>query len=135
MGFAAGNGFSGRQVLVADEDPDAVGFMIRALREDGHAVFHAYDGRSALRLCLALTQCDLLISNTKVDDVSGVELIAQLRAQLPDLPILYLANLARSTPEIERRLPADVPILREPFGAAELRAAVNGLLARDGGAR
>jgi hypothetical protein len=47
----------------------------------------------------------------------------------PGLPILNLANIGRSSPELERQLPPDVPILREPFTADELRAAVTQLLA------
>lgn len=61
----------------------------------------------------------------------GVDLIRQLREQLPDLPILYLANIGRSSPELEAQLPPDVSILREPFTADELRAAVRPFL-RDG---
>jgi DNA-binding response OmpR family regulator len=60
--------------------------------------------------------------------VAGLDLIHGLRAQLPKLPILYLANRGRSTAQLERRLPEDVPILREPFSARELRAAVRALL-------
>jgi CheY-like chemotaxis protein len=54
----------------------------------------------------------------------GVELIHQLRKRLPNLPILYLANVGRASSDLEAQLPADVPVLREPFTAEELRAAV-----------
>ena len=37
---------------------------------------------------------------------------------------IYLANTGRSSPELEAKLPADVPILREPFTAENLRATV-----------
>jgi DNA-binding response OmpR family regulator len=122
----------GRRILVADEDQAVVAFVMRTLREDGHAVFHAYDGLSAVQLAFALDQCHLVISNTKVDGTAGTDLIWQLRHQQPTLPILYMANTGRSTPEIESRLPADVPIQREPFTAAELRMCVNALLSGDG---
>lgn len=119
---------SGRHILVADEDPAVVAFVIHTLRSDGHAVFHAYDGRSAVELVYALGGCDLVISNTKVDGLAGIELIRQLRHDWPTLPIMYISNVGRSTPEIEAQLPADVPILREPFTAEQLRAAVGDLL-------
>jgi hypothetical protein len=41
---------------------------------------------------------------------------------------MYLANIDRSTPAIEARLPGDVPILREPFTADQLLAVVGRLL-------
>ena len=121
------------RVVVADEDPTVVAFIIATLRGDGHAVFHAYDVLSATQLAFALDPCHLVISNTKIQGVDGVELIQTLRKELPALPILYLANIGRSTPEVEAKLPPDVPILREPFTADKLRAAVTRLL--DGKAR
>ncbi len=60
--------------------------------------------------------------------VDGVDLIHRLRQKRPNLPILYLAHAGRSTPEVEAQLPANVPILREPFSEQELRDAVNRLL-------
>ena len=120
--------FTGRHIIVADEDPKMVHFVITTLREDGHAVFHAYDVLSATQLALALEPCDLVISNTKVEGADGIDLIQYLRKRKPGLPIVYLANIGRSTPEAEAQLPLDIPILREPFTAETLRGAVNGLL-------
>jgi DNA-binding response OmpR family regulator len=121
-------GFEGRYIVVADEDRIITNFVIETLLGDGHAVFLAYDGSSATRLALGLKVCHLVITNTRVAGQPGVELIRGLRHQLPWLPILYLANRRRSTPELERRLPKNVAILREPFTAGELRAAVGKLL-------
>jgi DNA-binding NtrC family response regulator len=69
-----------------------------------------------------------VISNTKVEGADGVELILYLRKRRPELPIIYLANLGRSTPEIEAKLPADIPILREPFTVENLRGTVAAML-------
>ncbi len=113
-----------RRIIVADEDPKVVQFVIRTLRHEGHSVFHAYDGMSAVELVFALDYCHLVISNTKVDGLPGIELIRMLRARLPNLPILYVANVVRSTPAIEAELPENVPIIREPFTADELRLSV-----------
>lgn len=121
-------GFDGRYIVVADEDKAVSGFVIETLLRDGHAVFHAYDGLSAMLLALNLKVCDLVISNTRVGGKAGIDLIRELRERLPSLAILYLANDGRSTPELERQLPKGVPILREPFGARDLRAAVRYLL-------
>ena len=120
----------GRQrILVADEDPKIVAFIIDALREDGHAVFHAYDAYSAAELAFTLGDAvDLVISNTRVKGTPGIELIYLLRSQMPDLPIMYIANIDRSTPAIEARLPRDVPVLREPFTEDQLRRQVRKLL-------
>jgi two-component system OmpR family response regulator len=120
--------FDGRFIVVADEDRAVAGLVIETLLDDGHAVFQAYDGLSAVELALGLKVCDLVISNTRIGGVAGLELIHELRAQLPDLPIVYLANQGRSWSGLERQLPDDVPVLREPFTAEELRAVVHPLL-------
>jgi DNA-binding response OmpR family regulator len=121
-------GFNGRHIVVADEDKSVVSFVIETLRQDGHAVFHAYDGLSATELAVGLKVCDLVISNTRFEGQPGIDLIHQLRQRMPAQPILYLANIGRSTPDLERELPSDVPVLREPFTAEQLRAEVNALL-------
>lgn len=117
------------RVVVADEDPAMVAFLVDILRKDGNAVFPAYDALSAAQLAVSLDACHLLISNTRVEGAAGIDLILQLRQRLPALPIVYLANIGRSGPEVESQLPADVPILREPFTADELRAVVRPMLA------
>jgi DNA-binding NtrC family response regulator len=121
---------SRRRILVADEDAKVVAFIIQTLRKDGHAVFHAYDGLSATELAFALDEVHLVISNTKVNGMPGIDLVYLLRERLPLLPILYIANIDRSTPAIEAQLPSDVPIIREPFTADELRGVVARLLDR-----
>jgi DNA-binding response OmpR family regulator len=120
--------FTGRHIVVADEDRLVVDMILQTLRDDGHAVFHAYDVLSATQLAIGLEVCDLVISNTKVEGSDGVLLINQLRRERPELPIIYLASLGRSTPEAESRLPADIPILREPFTVEALRWTVAAML-------
>jgi two-component system, OmpR family, response regulator len=125
----AQNGLFDRpRIVIADENPSVVKFVTQTLRQDGNAVFHAYDALSAVQLAFSLDRCDLLISNTRVEGLPGVDLIHQLRKRLPDLPILYVANVGRSTAEVEAHLPPGVPILREPFTAEELRVAVRPFL-------
>jgi len=120
----------GSYIVVADEDRTIANFVIDTLESDGHSVFWAYDGISAIQLALGLKVCDLVISNSRVGGQQGVDLIIDLRERLPWVSILYLANDTRSTPEQERHLPPDVPILREPFTGNDLRSVVRPLLQR-----
>jgi DNA-binding NtrC family response regulator len=117
-----------RHIIVADEDRAAVESIVKTLRADGHVVFHAYDVLSAVQLAMQLPSVDLVISNTKVEGIDGVGLILRLRKERPDVPVIYLANTGRSTPQIEASLPPNVPIVREPFTAEKLRKAVDMML-------
>jgi two-component system, OmpR family, response regulator len=122
-----------RYIVVADGDRTVANFVIETLTGDGHAVFQAYDGQMALYLALGLKVCDLVISNTLVGGIAGPDLVDELRLHLPDLPIVYLADHGQSGPELEGRLPDDVPILREPFTTEGLRATVHAALLRGPG--
>src|SRR5688572_18159614 len=117
-------------VIVADEDPAMVMFVVEALRSEGYAVFHAYDAFAAVQLAMQLSKVDLLISNTRMGGIPGIDLIYLLRERLARLPIIYIANIGRSTPELESRLPPNIPIMREPFSADELKQVTNQLLGR-----
>jgi DNA-binding NtrC family response regulator len=114
-----------RHIVVADEDPKVATFVVETLRADCHALFHAYDTLSATELAMAALPCDLVICDAKVQGEDAAHLIQTLRRHLRAIRIIYIANIGRSTPALEAQLPPDVPILREPFMADELRAVVN----------
>jgi len=121
---------SGAHIVSADRDPRLLDMIVRTLREDDHCVFQAYDGLAALELGLHLRRIDLLITNTSMPGLNGPQLIRQVRAKLPTLPILYVKNLG-APDVVPDGLPPDVPTLREPFTPDQLRAAVQPLLVRD----
>jgi DNA-binding response OmpR family regulator len=121
--------FDRQRIVVADDDSPVIAIIIDSLRHDGHRVTHAGDGRSAT-LDLALRECHLFICGSGIGGVRAIDLIGDLRERMPGLAILCLADATRWTPELEARLPVDVTILREPFTADVLRAAVRPLLPR-----
>ncbi len=53
MGTSLPHGNTVRHIIVADEDPAVVAFILQLLRQDGHSVFHAYDAMSATQLASA----------------------------------------------------------------------------------
>lgn len=108
-------------IIIADADSAVAEHVLKTLREAGHAVFHAYDLTSAIQLATSLNRVDVVLTNTFVIGGPGIELVHQLRARMPKLPIIYLASNRLSTPAIEAELPRDVPILREPYPADAMR--------------
>jgi DNA-binding response OmpR family regulator len=112
------------RIVVSDDDPNLLGSLTSILRSDGHCVFAAYDGRSALELTILLPEIDLLVTNTRLGDMGWAELVRQVRQQKPTLRILHVAT----RPEPEGVLPPDVPTLLEPFTPARLLEAVEALV-------
>ncbi len=119
-----------RRIVVTDDDPRIVAFVVTTLRDAGHCVFAAYDGDSACELALAIPELDLLITNTRLGTATARELIRAVRQQKPSLPILHLGD---PLPNPDGLLD-DVPNLPEPRTAEDLLAAVGKLLDQ-GGAR
>ena len=118
--------FARQRIIVADEDSAAVTFIVDTLQRDGHLITRATDVLCAAE-DLALRECHLVISSIRVNGVRRVDAIADLCEHLPALPVLYVADL-EFMPGVEFQLPAHVAILRQPFTAEELRAAVRPLL-------
>ena len=114
------------RVVVTDDDPKLMAFLVATLRDAGHCVFAAYDGESACELALLVPDMDLLVTNTRIGEVSGGELIRLVRREKPGLPILHIGEpLANPDGALH-----DVPSLREPFTADQLLSAARRLVAR-----
>jgi DNA-binding response OmpR family regulator len=114
-------------IVVADDESAAATFLVDTLRRDGHRVTHVSDVGSA-SFDVALGACHLFICGSGIGGMRAVNLIAELRDNAPELPILCVAAPLRWTRRLEGRLPADVTILREPLTEEGLRAGVRPLL-------
>lgn len=119
--------FHRQGIVVADDECPATTLIVDTLRLDGHRVSHVRESQFAA-IDLALGDCHLFICGPATGGMHAVHLMSELRDNLPDLPVLCLAAALRWTRRLERLLPADVTILREPFTPERLRAAVRPLL-------
>jgi DNA-binding response OmpR family regulator len=113
------------RIVVTDDDPNLMAFLVGTLRDAGHCVFAAYDGDSACELALLIPDLDLLVTNTRWGIVSNRELIRQVRSKKPELPILHIGE---PMPNPDGLLD-DVPALRQPFTGNELLGKVRDLVA------
>ena len=113
------------RIVVTDDDPNLMAFLVGTLRDAGHCVFAAYDGDSACELALLIPDLDLLVTNTRWGVVSNRELIRQVRSKKPELPILHIGD---PMPNPDGLLD-DVPALRQPFTGNELLGKVRDLVA------
>ena len=67
-----------------------------------------------------------LSGNPMTARILGPELVARIRQDFPDLPILHVDDLARRGRL--GQLPIDIPTISKPFIMADLREAVRRLL-------
>lgn len=118
------------RILVVDDDEVLRTFMSEALSSLGHEVVLAKDGQEAREAC---EDINLLITDLVMPNKNGLDLIMEIIAEKPDLPILAVSGGGGITGrfdylEISRLIGADA-ILTKPFQLAELREKVSQLLA------
>lgn len=78
-----------RYVLVVDDEPNMRRVLEIMLGAAGYAVFSAANGREALAL-LRSTPVDLLITDLRMPEMDGIELLRQMRADGIDAPVIMI---------------------------------------------
>ncbi len=117
------------RIVVTDDDPALMAFLVTTLRDAGHCVFAAYDGDAACELALLIPELDLLVTNTRWGEMTNRELIKAVRSKRPEVPILHIGD---PMPNPDGLLD-DVPALRQPFTADQLLGKVRALVAHQSG--
>jgi CheY-like chemotaxis protein len=81
------------RVLVVDDDAGVRSFLRAALKPGGYEVTEASDGKQALRRALT-GDLDLVITDSylKMPEQDGIEIIRELRRQLPGIGIIAISG-------------------------------------------
>jgi two-component system response regulator PilR (NtrC family) len=117
------------KVLVVDDEQGMRDFLTMLLEKQGHRVITAADGEQALQLVAEQTP-DLVISDLRMPNVDGIGLLAGIRKQYPELPVILVTAYASSDSTIQAmRLGAD-DYITKPFRIEEIRLVVEKALAR-----
>jgi CheY-like chemotaxis protein len=111
-------------ILVVDDDP-AVRKVVRGMLERlGYTVLQAEDGDQALALCEALgTNPDLIISDIRMPQVSGGELVRELERSGAKPRVLLMSGHADEALKAELNV-GGYPFIKKPFTFDELAAKV-----------
>ena len=81
---------SSHHLLIVDDEPD-LRWVLRGLFEDaGFDVDEAGDGRQALA-AVARAEPDVVLTDVRMPEVQGLELLQELRKRAPQLPVVLLS--------------------------------------------
>jgi len=83
------------RILVAEDEPRIVRFLVRGLESAGHATGSTGDGNLALELALT-GEFDLMLLDLGLPGRDGFAVLTELRARRSPLPVIVLT--ARDTP-------------------------------------
>ena len=112
------------RVLAVDDD-GLVLFNTTAMLEDlGHTALEAHSGQAALDI-LKKQAVDLVITDQAMPNMSGVQLIAAIRAEWPGLPVILATGYAELPPGAAK----DLQKLSKPFSENDLAGAIAKLFA------
>jgi DNA-binding response OmpR family regulator len=117
------------RVLVIEDETKVARFVSRGLAAERYAVDTAPDGQTGLELATAY-QYDVIILDLMLPEISGTEVLRQIRRTNAAVPVLILsARDALSDKVANMELGAD-DYLTKPFALAELVVRTKALLRR-----
>jgi len=112
---------AGKTILVVEDEPHLRKLIGEILVREGYAPLVAEDPADALRICRQYRgKIDLLLSDVVMPQMSGRELAARVRAERPEIPVLFMSGYADWNVVYNGLLEAGVTFLQKPFTKASL---------------
>jgi two-component system NtrC family sensor kinase len=115
---------SGEKILVADDRHENLRFLADSvLRPEGYRVIRATDGKQALEKALS-EKPDLIITDLKMPNLSGLELMAALRNAGADIPVILTTFYGSEQTAIEAFRLGAKDYLVKPYDLDEMLESV-----------
>ena len=117
------------RILVADDERSIRELLAIVLRRDGYEVILAENGRTALNV-LEQEPVDLLISDIKMPDMSGVEVLRAAKQVDQDILGIMITAFASTESAVEALRMGAYDYVSKPFDVDELKIIVRNALER-----
>ena len=114
-----------KTILVVDDESEIAAILVEALERDGYQTETAENGADALRR-LERRGYDLVMSDTKMPVMDGMELYRKLERHFPELQrrIIFVAGDVLDAEKQRFLESTGVPVLTKPFDLTEVRRVV-----------
>jgi two-component system, OmpR family, response regulator len=117
------------RVLVIEDDRETAQFLLKSLKESGHAADIAGDGEQGLELAQG-GQHDVLIVDRMLPRLDGLSVIKTLRADGVRTPVLVLSALGDVDDRVKGLRAGGDDYLTKPYAYSELLARIEALARR-----
>ncbi|MET8002611.1 response regulator transcription factor [Nonomuraea glycinis] len=117
------------RVLVVDDEATLAELLTMALRFEGWEVSSAADGLGAVRAARDFRP-DAVVLDMMLPDIDGLELLRRLRAESPDVPVLFLTARDSVEDRITGLTAGGDDYVTKPFSLEEVVARLRGLIRR-----
>jgi len=117
-----------RKILVVDDERPIADILATILQKNGFDVYVAYSGTRAIELAF-LIEPDLLISDVTMPDKNGIEVVAAVKAKLPQCKALLCSGSATVAEmlKVARESGYEGDILSKPLHPHDLLVKLNDL--------
>jgi DNA-binding NtrC family response regulator len=116
------------KILVVDDEPAVRDLTVEILRRSGYKPLGVPSASRALDL-LDQEQFDLVVSDVVMPEMTGVELLYELRRRQPDLPVILMTGGSKEPERTTKAVELGaVALLYKPFSHAELNEIVASVL-------
>jgi two-component system OmpR family response regulator len=117
------------RVLVVEDDPEVAAYLVKGLKEQGHNVDEAADGKNGLFLANS-EDYDVMIIDRMLPALDGLTIVKSVRAAGKTTPMLILSALGDVDDRVEGLRAGGDDYLTKPFAFSELLARLDALLRR-----
>ena len=111
-----------KSVLVVDDDDSLRRVVEYNLAEEGYRVVTATDGAAGLR-AFQEGSVDLVLTDVRMPDMDGLELLTRLKTMQPELPVIVLTAHGTINSAVEAMKLGASDYLTKPFNRDQLKAA------------
>ncbi len=122
------------KILVVDDEPHMLGYMRRVLEMDSYRVETASSGQEALQRLDGPAHPDLILLDTIMPEMDGLETLAKLRQLQPKSKVIMLSCMADPKTIVQAVQLGALDYIVKPFDRSELDAAIRRHLSGQAGA-
>src|SRR6266496_4347834 len=117
------------RVLVVDDEPSLAELLASVLRYEGWEIRTAGEGLAAVRTAREFRP-DAVVLDVMLPDLSGLEVLGRLRAELPHVCVLFLTARDAVEDRVAGITAGGDDYVTKPFSLEEVLARLRGLLRR-----
>ncbi len=114
-----------KEILVVDDNPTSLQYLVHMLKNAGYLVRPAPNGTYALRSVEA-KKPDLILLDVKMPDINGYEVCQRLKSdeKSQDIPVIFISGLGETTQRVQGFNAGGVDYITKPFETEEVLARV-----------
>ncbi|MFZ5776049.1 MAG: sigma-54-dependent transcriptional regulator [Thermodesulfobacteriota bacterium] len=104
-----------RRVLIVDDEQNMRVALFEALTRCGHEVAVAENGRMALDMVSREQRLDLVITDIRMPEMEGIELLRRIKTARPELPVVIMTGFATVATAVEAMKQGAFDYILKPF--------------------